>query len=242
MRKLNTLKFLRTVMIAIILVLSSLCLKAEEMATLFGGNKEIRTGGYGALEIKLSQLNGEFGALLLGGRGGVIINNVFSIGGAGYGFVPIKKIDCPIPNHSNEKNNFWTGGYGGLFFEYINSSNSLAHFTINTLIGAGGITYISHSNIHQNKYFEDHPSSVVFVLEPGATVELNVFKIFRLGLGVSYRYSPNFEFKFDDGIENKIPNTAFNGLAINLAFKFGNFTGHTHKERVRKVKEVFAIE
>ena len=223
------------------LILLPLCLNAqnEEISTLFGGDNEIRTGGYGAFEIKLSQLNSEFGALLLGGRGGVIINNVFSIGAAGYGLVPTKKINCPIIGHENEKNNFWTGGYGGLFFEYINSSNSLVHFTINTLIGAGGITYISHTNI--NKYFDDHPSSVVFVLEPGVTLELNVFKIFRLGLGVSYRYSPNFEFKFAEGVKSNIPNTAFNGLAANLAFKFGNFTGHTHKERVKKVKEVFGI-
>ena len=223
------------------------CLNAqtEEMSTLFGGDKEIRTGGYGAFEIKLSQIDGDLSGLLLGGRGGVIINNVFSIGGAGYGLVPTKKINCPIPGHETEKNNFWTGGYGGLFFEYINSSNSLVHFTANTLIGWGGITYTSHSDFSNLNNIAKHPVSVTWVLEPGIGVELNVFKNFRMYLGASYRYAPGFEFKYDDinNVQNDIvPTTAFNGLSVNLAFKFGNFTGHTNAEREAKIKDLFGIE
>ena len=198
----------------------SLCLNAQEekVSTLFGNsNDEIQLGWYGAFEVKFSQLDDEFGGLIVGGRGGIIINNVFSIGAAGYGFTPTKKIDCTIPSHiGNEKNTFWTGGYGGLFFEYINSSNSLVHFTANTLIAAGGITYLSH-NDHW-VYNHDHPSSFIMVIEPGVGVELNVIKIFRLNLGVTYRYSPNFELKFRD--QEIVPNTAFNGLSVNLAFKF----------------------
>lgn len=236
----QTLNIKTTLFLIASFILLPLCLKAQdtEMTTLFGGSKEIRTGGYGAFEIKCSQLDGEFMSLLLGGRGGVIINNVLSIGGAGYGFLPTKKIKCPIYGHEDEKNTFWTGGYGGLFFEYINSSNNLVHFTINTLIGAGGITYLTHNNF--NKYNNEHPVSVVFVLEPGATIELNIFKTFRLDLGVSYRYSPNFEFKFDRPNENF--DITFNGLSISLVFKFGNFTGYTNKERVAKFKDIFGIE
>ncbi|MCL2040343.1 MAG: hypothetical protein FWG85_07955 [Bacteroidetes bacterium] len=231
-------------LVIVVFILLPFCLNAqrEEMSTLFGGNKEIRTGGYGAFEIKLSQLDSDFSGLLLGGRGGVIINNVFSIGGAGYGLVPTKKINCPISGHENEKNNFWTGGYGGLFFEYINSSNNLVHFTVNTLIGAGGITYVSHSDFSN---FNKHPTSVTLVLEPGIGVELNIFKIFRMYLGASYRYAPGFEFKYDDinNVQNDIvPTTAFNGLSVNLAFKFGNFTGHTNAEREAKIKDLFGIE
>ena len=203
-------------------ILLPLCLNAQEekVSTLFGGSDEdIRLGWYGAFEVKFSQLNGGFGGLLVGGRGGVVINNVFSFGGAGYGLTPTKKIDCTIPNHDNEKNSFWTGGYGGLFFEYINSSNSLVHFTANTLIAAGAVTYLNHNDFWDNSsYNRDHPSSFIVVIEPGIGVELNVIKIFRLNLGVSYRYSPNFEFKYNG--KEIVPNTAFNGLSVNLAFKF----------------------
>jgi hypothetical protein len=213
-----------------------LCLNAqdERVSTLFGGDNEIRTSGYGAFEIKLSQLDGSFSGFLLGGRGGIIINNVFSVGGAGYALMPTKKIDCPIPGHEKEKNNFWTGGYGGLFFEYINSSNNLIHFTANTLIAAGAIGYANHNNyLDSFNNYQRHPASFVVVLEPGVTVELNVAKIFRMGLGVSYRYSPNFELKYKDtddlgkDIEKDIvSNTAFNGITANLIFKFGNFSGN----------------
>ena len=213
---------------------------AEEMSTLFGGDKEIKTGGYGAFEIKLSQLDGDLNGLILGGRGGIIINRTFSIGGAGYGLLPTKKIKCPIPGHEYERNNFWTGGYGGLFFEYINSSKKLLHFTANTLIGCGGITYISHSSDFSNfNSIRSHPTSVSWVFEPGIGVELNVFKIFRMYLGASYRYAPGFELKYDE--KDIVPTTAFNGLSINLAFKFGNFTGHTHKERKKKIKDIFGV-
>jgi hypothetical protein len=212
------------------LVLLPLCLDAQDkgMSTLFGGNKDIRYGGYGAFEARLTQLDGSLSGFLLGGRGGVILDEVFSFGGAGYGFIPVAKIDCPIPGHENEKNNFWTGGYGGLFFEYINSSNSLVHLTANVLIGAGGITYLSHNNTNNRN--SAHPISVSFVLEPGIGIELNVMKNFRMYLGASYRYAPNFEFQYQDEYgktQDVVPNTAFNGISINLGFKFGSFKGHT---------------
>ena len=209
-----------------LLLLFSLKTQAQEAKTLFGGDNEIKIGGYGAFDIKFTQLDGKFSGLLLGGRGGVIINSMFSIGGAGYGILPTKRVNCPIPEHIYETNNFWTGGYGGLFVEYINSSNSLLHFTANTLIGAGGITYVNHSSNYnswdwQNEIRRSHPISVVFVVEPGINLELNVSEFFRMNFGASYRYSPNFEWKYKD--EDIVPNTAFNGLSINLGFKFGKF-------------------
>ena len=220
-----TLKTVAKLVVAFIFV--PLCLNAQdkEMSTLFGDDGTLRLGGYGAFEIRGSQLDGSFGGLLLGGRGGVIINNVFSFGGAGYGLMPTKKIDCPIPGHEFERNTFWTGGYGGLFFEYINSSNNLLHFTVNALIGGGGVTFNNHSI---DERFLSHPVSAIFVVEPGVTAELNVFKTFRMSLGLSYRYAPNFELKYTDSNGMKqdiVPNTAFNGISLNLAFIFGNFSG-----------------
>ena len=226
----------KLILIASFLLLPITANAKEEMSTLFGGGNEISYGCYGAFEIKCSQLNADFGSILLGGRGGVIINEVFSFGGAGYGFIPIKKLDCPIPGHENERNTFWTGGYGGLFFEYINSSNSLVHLTANMLVGAGAITYFSHSGSF-DKYNREHPTAIVFVVEPGIGVELNVFRNFRMYLGASYRYTPNFELEFDG--KEIVPNTAFNGLSVNLAFKFGAFKGRTTKEITDGIKSAF---
>jgi len=238
MQKLNLKSML--FLIATFILLPIYANAQEEMSTLFGGDKDIRYGGYGAFETKFSQLDDGFGGILVGGRGGIILNNVFSFGGAGYGLLPTKKIECTITGHKEEKNNYWTGGYGGFFFEYINSSNKLVHFTINALIGWGGITYVSHSN-NWNDWSSDnkkHPVSVTWIFEPGIGLELNVAKIFRMYLGASYRYAPNFEFLNDIGNEI-VPRTAFNGIAVNLAFKFGNFKGHTTKEITDGIKNAF---
>ena len=203
-----------------------LCLNAqnEEMQTLFGSQRKTVLGGYGAIEVKGSQLNGNFHGLLTGMHGGVIINNVFAMGLAGYGLQPISKVDCPIHDHSNTRTPRLTGGWGGFFLEYINSSNRLLHFTTNSFIGIGGVSYTRGIDYESDDYDKfKHPSRFVFVLEPGVTMELNVFKSFRMALGVSYRYLPNFQLQHDD--KDIVPKDAFNGISVNLMLKLGNFAG-----------------
>jgi len=212
-----------------ILVIFSVNAQNESVTTLFKGNKKINIGYYAALESKFSKMDDGLG-LHLGGKIGVILNKRFSIGGAGYGLLPTAKtsFDCPIPGHEIEKNNnYWSGGYGGLFFEYINSSDKLLYFTANTLIGGGRITYknINSFFTDNNNYFIDkrnseHPSSVIFILEPGVAVNLNMTKSFIMSLGVSYRYVPNFKLMYE---EELVPKTFFNGLSANLVFKFVGF-------------------
>jgi len=211
----------------IVLLFFPLCLNAqnEEVKPLFKGDTAGRYGVYVAIDAKVTQLDGWFGGFILGARSGIVFNNVFSIGGAGYGLIPTKKITCPIPEHENEKNNYLTGGYGGLFFEYTLLPNRSVHFIANAFMGCGSITYIKgydNNNIEDiNKSF-NHPSSFVVVLEPGIGVEINTSKLFKMSLGVSYRYAPNFKLQYNGN--NIVPKTAFNGLSLNLMFKFGNFT------------------
>jgi hypothetical protein len=176
---------------------------------------------------------------LLGARGGIILNNAFLVGLGGNGLLPTNKVDCPILGHDKEKH-YLTGGYGGLFFEYINSTNSAVHFTANMLVGLGGVTYTRRgdNNVHVDNDGNttvntfNHPRSFVAVFEPGVAMDLNVTKAFRMSLGVSYRYSPNFKLQYEGG--NIVPKTAFNGFSVNLTFKFGNFSG-TYKPPVVNV-------
>ena len=219
------------VLFVLVFILFPFCMNAqnEQISTLFSGDKKYRTDIYVALETKFSQMDNALG-LHLGVKAGVVFNNKFSIGGAGYGLLPTAKItfDCPIPGHETEKsNNYWSGGYGGLFFEYINSSNRLLHFTANTFIGCGRVTYKNINNFfdNQNNHFSnrrdfEHPSSFVFILEPGVAAELNMTKIFKLSLGVSYRYVPNFKLMYEKEL---VPSTFFDGFSANLVFKFGEF-------------------
>ncbi len=71
-------------------------------------------------------------------------------------------------------------GYGGLDLEYINSSNNLIHFTVQGLVGGGGLTT-------RVQYI--FGSEAVFVLEGGANIMLNVTPYFRMGIGGGYQDS-----------------------------------------------------
>ena len=187
----------------------------DESETLFGSG-EITHGGYGGPEVKLTQLQGEMG-LMVGGRGGWIINSSFSIGGGGYGLVTTHKINN-YPTFYDDSSAYLRVGWGGVFLEYINNSNNLIHFTVNTLIGGGEASYTkSYKNgMMWGNDGWSYESTPFFVVEPGATVDLNVAKFFRISLGASYR--------FVSGVDlTRTTNKDLSGASANLAFKFGKF-------------------
>ncbi|NLA25110.1 MAG: hypothetical protein GX879_09105 [Bacteroidales bacterium] len=222
----HVIKLVKSVITKLVLIagllFSSLYLNAQskEVQTLMGSSGDVRIGGYGSFEIRGSQLDGGFHGLLLGGRGGAILNNSFALGFGGYGLLPTRKVNPPSYIAETGKKYHLSGGYGGLLFEYINSSHKLVHFATNTLLGVAGITYTDITNREERTDIR-FPKSVSFVIEPCAEIELNVSKVFRISLGVSYRYAPNFSLKYN-GENNK---NAFNGFSINLGFKFGEFVG-----------------
>ena len=183
----------KVLIVAVLLVAAVPFIADAQEQTLISG--EIESGGYGGPVVKLSGVNNELG-LFMGGRGGWIINHAFIIGGGGYGlandlFVSSKKLGF---------------GYGGPELGYVFLSDSLLHFTLHTLIGFGGVS------------FEDDPASAdeVFVLEPEATVVLNVTRFFRIAAGVSYR--------FVTGVTaSGLSDASLSGLSGLLVFKFGTF-------------------
>ncbi len=183
----------KVLIVAVLIVVAVPFIAGAQEQTLISG--EIESGGYGGPVVKLSGVNNGIG-LFMGGRGGWIINHSFIIGGGGYGlandiFVSSKKLDF---------------GYGGLELGYVFLSDSLVHFTLHSLIGFGGVS------------FQDDPASSdeVFVLEPEATVVLNITRFFRIAAGVSYR--------FVTGVTAAgVSDVSLSGLSGLLAFKFGSF-------------------
>ncbi|MCL2073910.1 MAG: hypothetical protein FWH18_08320 [Marinilabiliaceae bacterium] len=211
---------------ALAFMLFPFCLNAQkdEVSTLFGGDSDYRIGGYASLDTKFSQVDNGMG-FLLGVKGGLIFNSIFSVGIGGYGLLPTAKthFDCPVVGHENEKSTYWTGGYGAVILEYIHSSNRLLHFNANTLLGFGGASYSVRYQVYNEEDTNDvqHPSKFIFVVEPGVAAELNVSQFFRISLGVSYRYVPNFKFAYEG--TSLAPTTTFNGFSANLTLKFGSF-------------------
>ena len=182
------------------------------------GSGEVTHGGFGGPVIKYTQIKGE-PAVLVGGRGGWIINHTFIIGGGGYGLVNDMKANNPliiVPGITKPYLNF---GYGGLELEYIIESDKLLHFSVYSLIGAGGVSY-REGLFNHNGTDWDHdgnsPSDAFFVFEPAANVELNIISFLRINAGVSYRFVSGVN--FDD-----LKNSDLAGISGQLTLKFGAF-------------------
>ena len=197
----------RTLIPAIILLFSLSVYGQEE--TLISG--QIESGGYGGVEVKFGNINGEW-EVLVGGRGGWIINHQYVIGGAGYGLAtPGETNPGSIFPYFNEK---FEMGYGGVLLAYISNSHRLIHLTIETLIGGGGI---SHYYSRDDDIFDtDFDGDAFFIMEPGVNFELNITRRFRFATGASYRITSGVEYL-------DLEDSDITGPAINLMLKFGKF-------------------
>jgi hypothetical protein len=168
----------------VLLVLCAVPLFAQEETLL--GSESVEHGGYGALVVKCTSVNDQFG-VLVGARGGWIINHCFAIGGAGYGLVN----EIPARTTGLLGGRYLNFGYGGLDLEYIGQSNAVVHYSLHTLVGAGAVG-------HRNAYWSDVAWGLdddwetrhkpFFVLEPGVNIDLNVTTWFRASVGASYRF------------------------------------------------------
>ena len=170
-------------------------------------NGDIESGGFGGPAVKITTLNGE-NAVMVGGRGGWIINHSFVLGGAGYGLVT--DVNAKVTDSMHQ---YLQMGYGGLDLEYIASSNDLIHLSVGLLIGGGGIGYKQGDN---DMFNASHQTSSFFVAEPSVHINLNVTLFFRIAAGASYRYV--------SGLKSVVSsNTDLSGPSAVLTFQFGTF-------------------
>ncbi len=185
--------------------------------TLIGNG--IEHGGFGGPVLKFTQIKGELG-IMVGGYGGWLINHQFMIGGGGFGLVNEIRASTEAEKEysSGNKPLFVEFGYGGGMFEYILTPNKLVHFSINLLIGAGGVNYrYNYRNENNDWYYTHRGSDAVFVLEPTMSVELNLISWCRTSIGAGYRYVSGINDLV--GISNK----DLSGISGNITFKFGTF-------------------
>lgn len=139
----------------------------------------LRHGGFGAPVVKFTQIDNKFG-VLVGGRGGWIINNAFVIGGGGYALANQDNFEQAI-NGLGDRGRLGMG-YGGLELEYVHHPNDLVHLSLVVLVGAGGLVWepLSKSVRQEDDAF--------FITEPSLNALVNVTSFFRAGLGISYRF------------------------------------------------------
>lgn len=173
-------------------------------------------GSYFGFNSKYTEINGQE-ALLLGGELDMVISHSLNLGFQGYGLVNPVKSKKEFTDSSTSSLNM---GYGGVNIEPVLFSRKLVHVTFPVFLGFGGIaeTKKSYFNSDEDTFQENNvlASDFFMLAEPGAQIELNVFKWMRLGVGASYRFTggvdlPNFN--SDD----------LNGFSANMNVRLGWF-------------------
>lgn len=185
--------------------------KDDDMKTVFNKENLKFTGGYIAPEIKVSNVHEDI-SMFIGGKLGFTMNEKFSVGLAGYGLVNNSNFYIDALNQDASIG----FGYGGLNMEYTLFSNKVVHFTIPVVVGAGGVYLYEDDGDYFNNDWDEIENSAAFVVEPGLTVELNLFKYFRVDIGASYRYVSGTDLLY-------LEDEYLSDLSYNVTFKFGFF-------------------
>ncbi|XOV95207.1 MAG: hypothetical protein ACFHWX_10955 [Bacteroidota bacterium] len=181
------------------------------------------SGGFGALSFRYSDFRDE-SMVIAGFRGGWIVNRTLGIGFEGHGVIPTSRYD----DIDDTRDVVLVGGYGGMFLELIFFSNQVIHVTFPVSAGAGWLGYTEHwENDFSNPPFSPGDSLYVrrnhmidddtfWYVEPGANLELNVSRNFRMCFGVSKRFTQDFN------LLNTNVN-AFDKPNYYVTLKFGRF-------------------
>ena len=230
------------IIIISLLLISSFIGKAQnepnnegEIKTLFGNIED--HGIYGAFSLRYNSVDSRDG-ILIGGRGGWIINHSLVIGGGGYGFFNEQRESKTLSKYLDPNNKYnLAGGYGGVLMEFIISPKSPIHISVPVLIGAGSVDFAK--NIFDDNNFNSNDSdksgdldnSSFFVLEPGIEIEMNLFQFLRVSLGAYYRYTSNITLEetftnTEDNTSEKIvlaDKDVLRGFSFGINFKFGKF-------------------
>ncbi len=189
---------MKRILIALTLVATPAFVGAQEAETLIGG--DLKSGGFGGPVVKLTKIDSEFG-VVVGARGGWILNDSFVLGGGIYGVANEHLLD-----RGSDLGNL-VMGYGGLELEYILRPNKVAHVSVSVLVGGGAAQWDGIGPSDEDPFF---------VTEPGLNVLVNITRFMRMGFGASYR--------FVDGVDlPELDDAALGGPSGVITFKFGGF-------------------
>lgn len=193
----------KTVIILVTCVIVTPVLAQQE--TLISG--QLEHGGYAGPVVKFTTINNDW-EVMVGGRGGWIINHSFVLGGGCYGLVT----DVEAEHIDQRRDVVLELGYGGGMLEYVGYPNELIHYSISLLIGGGGVNYVRE--ITNTRLYTD--ADAFFVLEPEVNFMVNITTHFRAGFGAGYRLISGVDLA-------GLSDSDIGGLSINMVFKFGDY-------------------
>jgi hypothetical protein len=187
-----------------LLVLSGVAQNSSEPETIISDSAIIN--GFGGPLLMLSSIHNNF-ALIMGGGGGVSINDFF-VGGFGFGQTSqIKAWDSNVI----ERKLSMSGG--GLWLGYSFMAKKKLHPSIDVIAGWGSINFYrlgSYSSV-------DEDNIGMGFLIPHINLELNVTQYLRVTIGAEYRSV------FLTKVDEEMTNSDFNSFGCVIGVKFGAF-------------------
>lgn len=148
-------------------------------------------------------------ALIVGGKGGWIINKRIVLG-AGY-YALTSNVSSDYIDEENDQNLLLDFNYGGLEFEYLVLYESRYNLTINMLMAGGGL------NFYLNNSSKRFSGRNLLLWEPRLNFELELYKWLHVDTGISYRFISSYTELY--GITQK----DLQGVNILLTLKFGEY-------------------
>lgn len=177
--------------------------RKQDIKTLAGSRNY--NGGFGALSFRMTDFEDQT-MVLAGLRAGWILNRTVGIGFEGHGIIPTAQLSNIDPTQDVVA----LGGYGGMFMEFIILSNQVVHLTFPASAGAG---WLGYSTDWESAIIDE---DIFWYVEPGANIEMNVSRNFRLAFGVSKRFTQDLEMI-------NTSNNAFDQLNYYVTLKIGGF-------------------
>ena len=182
----------------------------NEFKTIFGGKT---LGGYGGLGVGYTIIEDRPG-VTIDARGGVILGHSFALGIGGCGFLNSYEY-----LQADNADISLTGGYGGLFGEFILFPRSRIHLSFPVLAGIGAIASTSWMETGDTPYRNNiGQTSIFMIVEPAVELEFNFTRFFRLAGYFSYRYTTDIEMD-----EQYASPDALINYSVGMRFKFGKF-------------------
>jgi hypothetical protein len=198
------------------LLLSIETFSQTEPVSLINSQQKLDRSFFICPEIKYSKVIGEW-EYLAGIRIGYCIDHkyVFGLGAEGMisdnGFFGVgTAIDS---NDVYIRNGMY---YGGLYFDYIIPTGLPLQVSFPTLIGAGGNFLFQKFDDMKQPDAEILEMGDFLFAEPKINLELNISRVFRLGMGVGYRIVINSHL-------DRLDNSDLSGIVLNVNIKFGGF-------------------
>lgn len=200
-------------LLAVIISLSLFAQDNDEFQTIFDGHIT-KVRGFGGPFMAFTGIGGDF-AHLMGGGGGLILNDQLIFGGFGLGLsngidAYYKDPTTGLNLHEGLQLDY---GFGGLWFGYIVNGSMPIHPVIHTQVGWGSV------GLREDFDYNPVVKDAIFVLNPIIEIDMNITRFFRLAVGANYRV--NFGLS-----SNKIKGYSdadFSGPGGFLSFKFGWF-------------------